>query len=35
MEYHIPVNNTAFFVQVVDVDGNVKIDDNKGEYYMC
>lgn len=35
VEYRIPVNNTAFFVQVVDVDGNVKIDDNNGAYYVC
>jgi parallel beta-helix repeat protein len=35
VEYRIPVNNTAFFVQVVDVDGNVEIDDNNGDYYVC
>jgi nitrous oxidase accessory protein len=35
VEYRIPVKNTAFFVQVVDVDGNVEIDDNNGDYYVC
>jgi parallel beta-helix repeat protein len=35
VEYSIQLNNTAFFVQVVDVDGNVKIDDNNGDYYVC
>jgi len=35
VEYHIQLNNTAFFVQVVDVDGNVEIDDNEGDYYVC
>jgi hypothetical protein len=35
VEYNIPVNNTVFFVQAVDVNGNVEIDDNKREYYMC
>ncbi len=35
VEYRIPLNNTAFFVQVVDVDGNVEIDDNNGDYYVC
>jgi hypothetical protein len=35
VEYRIPVNNTAFFVQAIDVDGNVEIDDNNGDYYVC
>jgi len=35
VEYRIPVKNTVFFVQVVDVDGNVEIDDNNGDYYVC
>lgn len=35
VEYNIPVNNTVFFVQAIDVDGNVEIDDNNGDYYVC
>ena len=35
VEYSIPLNNTVFFVQAMDVNGNVKIDDNKGRYYVC
>jgi len=35
VEYSIQLNNTAFFVQAVDVNGNVKIDDNNGDYYVC
>ena len=35
VEYSIPLNNTVFFVQAIDVNGNVKIDDNGGEYYAC
>ncbi|MCW3129077.1 MAG: hypothetical protein N2V75_03110, partial [Methanophagales archaeon] len=33
VEYCIPLNNTAFFVQAIDVNGNVAIDDNAGRYY--
>ena len=35
VEYSILLNNTVFFVQAIDVNGNVKIDDNKGRYYVC
>jgi hypothetical protein len=35
VEYSILLNNTVFFVQAIDVNGNVKIDDNKGHYYVC
>ena len=35
VEYGIPLNNTVFFVQAIDVNGNVKIDDNNGDYYAC
>jgi len=35
VEYNVQLNNTVFFVQVVDVNGNVKIDDNSGLYYAC
>ena len=33
VEYCVELNNTAFFVQAVDVNGNVEIDDNAGRYY--
>ncbi|MCW3130828.1 MAG: C25 family cysteine peptidase, partial [Methanophagales archaeon] len=35
VEYGIPLNNTVFFVQAIDVNGNVMIDDNNGDYYAC
>jgi hypothetical protein len=35
VEYSIQLNNTVFFVQAMDINGNVKIDDNGGEYYAC
>ncbi|RCV65428.1 CASH domain-dontaining protein [Methanophagales archaeon] len=35
VEYNVHLNNTVFFVQAIDANGNVKIDDNKGAYYMC
>ena len=34
VDYSIELDNTAFFVQVVDMNGNVEIDDNKGQYYL-
>ena len=35
MELPIQLSNTVFFVQVIDVNGNVEIDDNNGNYYTC
>ncbi|MCK4734397.1 MAG: hypothetical protein KAT65_18220, partial [Methanophagales archaeon] len=35
VEYNVQLNNTVFFVQAIDVNGNVKIDDNNGLYYAC
>jgi hypothetical protein len=35
VEYCISLDNTAFFVQAIDVNGNVKIEDNNGDYYVC
>jgi hypothetical protein len=35
VDYNVKLNNTVFFVQAVDVNGNVKIDDNRGDYYAC
>jgi hypothetical protein len=35
VEYRVPLNNTVFFAQAIDLNGNVKIDDNNGAYYAC